>query len=81
MVRDALAEIAVFQRQSKGVCKAALAVSAVCKNDESLRPGLERALAPDSALSSTAIAKWFQKEGVVVSDRTILRHRKGECAC
>jgi hypothetical protein len=35
----------------------------------------------DASVPSTAIARYLQKQGFDIKEGTILRHRRGACAC
>ena len=78
MTRDPLAEIAEMEAPAKSAGKVAEVLDAMGKD---LKPGVVAAMRKDSGLSTAAITRWFRREGMEISDRTILRHRRGECVC
>lgn len=76
LARDALTEITELAPSKE--CVVGLSIQQV---EEGLRGGVIKALSPDSGLPSTAIWKWFKREGISLSERSIQRHRGGSCGC
>lgn len=35
----------------------------------------------DLAITSTAISKWMNKQGIGITAHVVQRHRRGECSC
>lgn len=75
--RDALAEITALVASAPAICKMGTALKTM---DPTVRKGVEDAIAVKE-IPATAIAAWLRKEGLTVSDQTVLRHRKETCAC
>lgn len=78
MSRNPVEEIeALMEERHRPRCKVSQALEWVSAD---LKPGLEDALA-DKSMFSNAIAKWLSREGFQISERSVQRHRGGNCGC
>lgn len=74
---DVLAEFVELSKVRRAECGIALALKTL---DAKEGEALKAALASES-ITSVAIETWLKRRNVKVSDRTLNRHRKGQCAC